>query len=237
MNKQLGINLKFNADVTSAVQNLRNLQQSLNLISTTPIHVGDKLSADMQIATQSAKQLQFHLTNAFNTKTGNLDLNKLNMSLKSSGQSLSSLTSGLLKAGMQGEQAFINIQKAISTANVQINTSQTLMGKFLTTLSNTAKWQLSSSLLHGFIGGLSSAIGYAKDLDRALNDIRIVTGYNADFMAEFAVEANKAAKALSTTTTKYLDASLIYFQQGLSKEEVQEIYAVPTAFSKYLKQI
>jgi hypothetical protein len=31
-------------------------------------------------------------------------------------------------------------------------------------------------------------------------------------MADFAKEANKAAKALSATTTAYTDASLIYYQ-------------------------
>jgi hypothetical protein len=31
-------------------------------------------------------------------------------------------------------------------------------------------------------------------------------------MAEFAKEANKAAKSLSTTTTDYTDAALIYYQ-------------------------
>ena len=41
-------------------------------------------------------------------------------------------------------------------------------------------------------------------------------------MAKFAVEANKAAKALNTTTTNYTDASLIYYQQGLSDKEVLE---------------
>jgi TP901 family phage tail tape measure protein len=41
-------------------------------------------------------------------------------------------------------------------------------------------------------------------------------------MAKFAVTANKAAQALSTTTTKYTNASLIYFQQGLNTEEVQK---------------
>jgi hypothetical protein len=46
----------------------------------------------------------------------------------------------------------------------------------MTTLKNTARWQLSSSMLHGFMGAVSSAYGYAKDLDRSLNDIRIVTG-------------------------------------------------------------
>jgi len=87
-------------------------------------------------------------------------------------------------------------------------------------LKNTARWQLSSSILHGFIGGLQSAWGYAKDLDESLNNIRIVTGYSSDKMAEFAESANKAAKALSTTTTKYTDAALIYYQQGLSDAEV-----------------
>jgi hypothetical protein len=79
-------------------------------------------------------------------------------------------------------------------------------------LQNTARWQISSSILHGFVSSLQSAWGYAKDLDKSLNNIRIVTGYNTERMAEFAEYANKAAKALSTTTTSFTDASLIYYQ-------------------------
>jgi TP901 family phage tail tape measure protein len=41
-------------------------------------------------------------------------------------------------------------------------------------------------------------------------------------MAEFAEKANESAKALSTTTTEYTKASLIYYQQGLSDEAVKE---------------
>jgi len=40
-------------------------------------------------------------------------------------------------------------------------------------------------------------------------------------MKEFAAYANEAAKALSTTTTDYTDASLIYYQQGLDDEQVK----------------
>jgi hypothetical protein len=87
-----------------------------------------------------------------------------------------------------------------------------LVGQFLVTLKNTAKWQLSSSLLHGFIGSIHSAISYVKDLDKSLNNIRIVTGLSAEEMAKFADSANKAAKKLSTTTTQYTNASLIYYQ-------------------------
>jgi hypothetical protein len=41
-------------------------------------------------------------------------------------------------------------------------------------------------------------------------------------MAAFAEKANKAAKALSATTTQYTDAALIYYQQGLNDQEVQD---------------
>jgi hypothetical protein len=41
-------------------------------------------------------------------------------------------------------------------------------------------------------------------------------------MAKFAKEANAAAKRLSTTTTDYTNASLIYYQQGLSDAEVKK---------------
>jgi len=45
-------------------------------------------------------------------------------------------------------------------------------------------------------------------------------------MDRFAQKANEAAKALSTTTTGYTDAALIYFRQGLSQEEVEGRAAV-----------
>jgi hypothetical protein len=70
----------------------------------------------------------------------------------------------------------------------------------------------------GFVQGISEAVTYVKDLNASLNDIRIVTGYGVDKMADFAAEANKAAKALSTTTTEYTKATLIYYQQGLSDQ-------------------
>jgi hypothetical protein len=50
----------------------------------------------------------------------------------------------------------------------------------LVTLKNTAKWQLSSSMIHGLIGGFQSAYRYAKDLDSSLNAIQIVTGQTSD---------------------------------------------------------
>jgi hypothetical protein len=53
-------------------------------------------------------------------------------------------------------------------------------------MKNTARWQLSSTVLHGFMGTVQNALYYAQDLDKSLNNIRIVTGYSAGEMASFA---------------------------------------------------
>ena len=65
-----------------------------------------------------------------------------------------------------------------------------------TTLSNTVKWGISSSIVNNMSGSIQKAWSFAKDLDESLNSIRIVSGKSADEMARFAVEANKAAKSL-----------------------------------------
>jgi hypothetical protein len=41
-------------------------------------------------------------------------------------------------------------------------------------------------MLHGFMGAVSSAYGYAQDLNKSLNDIRIVTGASVAEMDAFA---------------------------------------------------
>ena len=222
MAKRLNVDLSFSADTKQAEKNIAELSKSLNKIANLSPVEGMNLNKDLQAAVSSAQALQKHLGNAFNVKTGNFDLSRLSQSLKSSNTDLATLTSGLLKAGMQGEQAFMKVQRALSTANVQINKSQSLLSEFATTLKNTARWEISSKVMHGFESAISNAYRYAQDLNKSLTDIRIVTGANADEMARFAVEANNAAKKLSTTTTDYTNASLIYFQQGLSDKEVAE---------------
>ena len=222
MAKRLNVDLAFNADTSQAKKNIQELQTSLNNISNIQPKFGMALTKEMQTAVTSAKELQTHISNAVNVNTGNLDLSKLNASLKASGTNLATLSGNLLNAGLAGEQAFMNIQRSVASASVQIRQANGLLANFWTTLKNTARWQLSSSMLHGFMGAMQSAYGYAQDLDKSLNNIRIVTGYNVDTMTQFAEQANKAAKALSTTTTSYTDAALIFYQQGLEGEAVTQ---------------
>lgn len=135
-------------------------------------------------------------------------------SLKQSGKTLTQYANELSKLGPTGEQAFLNVANAITQAELPLKRSNKLLTELWVTMQNTARWQLTSSALHGFMGALSTAYGYSKSLNASLNNIRIVSGESAEEMAEFAKQANKAAKSLSTTTTDYTDAALIYYQQG-----------------------
>ena len=219
---QVNVNLAFNADTGKAKTQIMELQSLLSKIAYTGATGGtDKLQTDLHAASEAAKELQFHLNNAFNVSTGNFDLSMLDRSLKTSGTNIQKLSIELLSAGATGQQAFVKLAQSISLADQPMFRISNRMKEFAVTMKNTVKWQLSSSMLHGFMGAVQSAYGYAQDLNESLNNIRIVTGYNIDKMAQFAEQANKAAKALSTTTTDYTDASLIYFQQGLSDAEVQ----------------
>ena len=222
MAKQLNINLGINADIGQAKAKILELQTTLHQIS-----VGSGIDAaikpeKIKQASTAAKELSIHLNNAFNANTGNFDLSKLDKSLSKSKTSVGELSAQLLNAGTTGQQAFVQLAQSIAAADRPMIGLRGRLAEFATTLKNTARWQISSSILHGFMGAIQSAYGYAQDLNRSLNDIRIVTGYSTDQMADFANEANKAAKSLSTTTNEYAKASLIYFQQGLSTAEVKE---------------
>lgn len=223
MAKQLNVALNFTANTEQAKAAIQELQQSLNNIAKMPGQASS-LFNDQQIkaASKAALELQQHLSAAVNVNTGKIDLSRFSTSLKAAGKDLNTYYNQLLAIGSTGQQAFLQLAQSISLADVPVTRVNAKLAEMGTTLKNTARWQISSSILHGFQGALQSAFGYAQDLNESLNNIRIVTGQSIDQMAKFAEQANRSAKALSTTTTEYTNASLIYYQQGLSDAEVKE---------------
>lgn len=223
MAKQLNVNLNFTADTRQAESNLASLKQQLETLAAQGDVLGpSKMNDSLVKAVQSAKDLSKHLNNAYNPKTGNLSLTKFDESLKRSRQNLLGLSNDLLGAGKTGQQAFMNLQNGIAAANVQLNKTQTLLGTFTTTFMNTLRWQATSSIIHGISGALAQAVGYSKDLNKTLTDIRIVAPEKSlEDMAKFAQIANKQAKELSSTTLDYAKGALIYYQQGLGDAEVK----------------
>ena len=223
MAKQLNVNLAFKADTGEAKAQLQELQRSLSTLMTSATKTtnGLGITQDIAEATNEVAKLQAMLEQS-KSATGGLDLGKFNQSLKQGGMQISDYAKTLSSLGPAGDQAFAQLAKSVIHAEVPLKRTNTLLNGFKTTLANTARWQISSSILHGFMGSVQQAFGYAQDLNESLNNIRIVTDLNTDQMAAFAKEANAAAQALSTTTTEYTNASLIFFQQGLNEQQVKE---------------
>ena len=224
-NQTIGVSLKFSADVSAAKKAMTELQSSLaqiNNLSLNSTGMGSKYAVDLNKASQAAAQLRIQLQSAFNPDTGKLNLAKFNQEMKNSGMSIAKYKAELSSIGPQGQQAFNKLAYSISTANTNTLTLSNGVRRLGTTFMNTFRYQLSSSIIMGFVSGIKDAVNYVKDLNSSLNNIRIVTGYGVKEMKQFANEANKVAKSLSTTTKAMTDAALIYFQQGLNMQEAQK---------------
>ena len=212
---QRKVKLVFDADTNRAKQSVQELYNILDKISQSKGQFsGIQLEKDLQEAALAASHLKANLQDAFNVNTGKLDLNKFNSNLQKSRMSLQDYQRILSQCGPSGQQAFSQLAQSIVTADTHVIRLSDKIKAMGTTLANTFKWQLSSSFVNGISNALSNAYSYAQDLNQSLNDIRVVTGYSVDKMKDFAKEANKSAQALSSTTTEYTDAALIFYQQG-----------------------
>lgn len=215
MAKALNYNLNFKANTKEAETALKQLQMQLEKISLKSFKIDSKGFKEAQA---DARKLQQAL-NFSTTSTGKLDLTKFNSELKKSGLTVNQLSKQMLSLGVDGEKAFASFAKTISSTQTPIRQTSKMLDEMWNTMKNTMRWQFTTAALGGFTGAISDAVSYAHQLDSALRDIRIVSGESAESMEQFAVDASKAAKRLSSTTKDYAEGALIYYQQGLDQEE------------------
>ena len=218
MANRINFNLGFKSDMSSVMSDLENLKKQLNNITTNQLLIS---AEDFKPAIEAAKTLKQALTDSFDSSIQNIDLGKFSDSLRDSGQDLTSLANKLRSAGYQGNEAFKGLANVVTNAQVPVKKTSQLLDDMWVSLKNIAKWNISTSILNSFQSSIQKAYYYSKDLNESLNNIRIVTGKSKEEMRDFAETANNTAKALNAATTSYTDASLIYYQQGLSDEDVQ----------------
>ena len=198
----------------AALKDLQNIG-SVDLINTADAQV------DIQKIINMAKQVEGALEKSYNAKLGTYNVTAFNQELHKTGSSLQSIHDEFAKAGEKGVLAFRQMSNAVTSTKLKLKETHNLLESMGTTLMNTIKWSIASNALNTFTGSIQKAYSFTKQLDTSLNDIMIVTGKSSDEMGRFAYRANKAAKALGAATKDYTQASLIYYQQGLSDSEVE----------------
>ena len=236
-NKRFDYVIGFSADTSKLSSALKQLEGQLNNIASGKTKfISDATTKDIINAKNAALELNAYLNKAINVDTGKLDLSRLADSIQRSEGGLQGYLNKLSSIGPEGAKAFFSLANAISEAEMPLKRSSELMDKLWITMKNTVRWQVTSGLLTGFTSGVSDAVRYAQDLNKSLNNIRIVTGKSTAEMAQFAKQANRAAKELNTTTTKYTDASLIYYQQGLDDKQVKARTDVTAKFANVSRE-
>lgn len=221
INFQIGyeVNKSKLEELKSSLKSIQNLTQQDLLNLNKNMHI-EEAQHSLSGLRESVREVSRALTNSFNTDLGTLNVVKFNNELKK--LDLNKVYQNFSKAGAVGRTAFRDITTQALTTNKQLKETNKLIDSMATSLKNNIQWTLSSAAINSFTGSINKAYGYIKNLDRSLNDIRIVTNKSAEDMANFAVEANKAAQNLgSKRTVDYTDASLIYYQQGLDDAEVK----------------
>ena len=207
---------------TSGIAEIKTqLQQLQGLTEKDLININSsKATEELNKIKNSAKAVEDALEKSFNIKLNTNNISVFNKELSKSGYSLKDLAKEWKNAGVAGQQTLNSLTASLMTSNRHLKESSALLDKMANTLSNTIRWSIASSAINSVTGAVQKAYSFTKRLDESLNDIRIVTGKSAEEMNKFAVSATKAASKLGAITTDYTKASLIYYQQGLSDQEV-----------------
>ena len=216
---RINFQVGFQVDKTGLNTLKASLQELMSLKPIDLINSTDAINDLQEIQTVVAK-MQEALNKSYNFKLDSYNVSSFNKELNAAGVNIDRLRNAMEKAGPKGEIVFRNFANAVTQSKLELKETYNLIDSMGKTLMNTIRWSIASSAINTVTGSIQKAWSFTKQLDSSLNDIRIVTEKSSDEMAQFAKHANNAAKELGTTTKQYAQSSLIYFQQGLSDEEV-----------------
>ena len=219
---RIQFSIDFKKGETHALDSLKKDLAEIQNMATKPMDLGLE-AKEIQRMVSAARTLETSLDQAFDVDLNTVNIQKFNNLLKQSGMSAESLQADLSLAGATGQQAFLKMTGQLMQFNTMTKQTNKFLDGLATSFFNTVKWGIMSSVMNNISGTIQKSFYYIKDLDRGLNDIRIVTGKSADEMERFAVTANDAAKALSVSTEDFTKGALIYYQQGLDDETATQL--------------
>lgn len=219
---QINMDMRFNVD-KSNLQLVKNELQDIQKLTTLELSSKSLNVTKEQLAQvkYAADAVQTAMEKAFNVNLGTLNITKFQNELTKAGFSLDEIYSRLSSVGAGGMKAFQNISSSILTSNLQLKQTSKILDNIAQTMVNTAKWGAASGIFNNLANSVQKAWNYTVKLDTSLNNIRVVSKKSAEEMERFARQANAAAQKLGTSTRDYTNAALIYYQQGLSDQEVK----------------
>lgn len=220
-NKKIKINVDL--DFTSDQMSLEKVRDQIdNAIEAVEINLDPKSATKFK---KDLEELGKYVERHLNKNTGKIDAKNLMNDLSSNSdlKALRELGPELAGVGVHGTRTFNELTTQSNYLNRSLTESNSILSKMGTTLMNTIRWNISASAVNAVTSEFQKMYYFAKDLDRTLTDIRIVSGQTADQMERFAIHANESAKALKVSTIEYAQAATLFYQQGLGDVDVRKM--------------
>lgn len=203
---QIPISLKFTGDIGELRQQMAQIEQQLRSLSTANSTTGNK-------SLVSSLKKDFEDLQKIIGGNGLIDNGAVNKSVDNINKSFKNL-SATSKTETQ------RIADGFSALKNPIQEGETHLQKFGRTLTNSLRYNVVNDFMDSFLSQGGQVISFLEDVDKNLNNIRIVSGKTQAEMAGFLTTATASARELGSITNDYLEASEIYYQQGLSTSEV-----------------
>lgn len=221
--QRISFAVDYKVDTTSLQDARKSLQELQKMSLETFNSIGNNRNAansarELSLLKRDALELERALARSFNADLGVTNVQRLRNEL--SHLPMREIGERFAMAGAAGQNAFNTVAGQALSLNNTLKQTGPILTKIQQTLTNALSWNLVTGVFNQITKSISQAWGYSKNLDNSLNNIRIVTRQSAEEMERFAQTAQKTAKGLGQGTVDYTDAALIYYQQGLSDEEV-----------------
>lgn len=143
----------------------------------------------------------------------------MNKALMQAGTSASQMVGALSSAGMkQSLNTFLQTFAAADRNLIGISAKVKEMQRVLT---QSVKFNFAMGLQNFVMGQVQGAIGWARDLNKALTEIAVVAPEVAHKLDKVGESIINNSRALRVSAQDYAEAALIFYQQGLDPAEVE----------------
>lgn len=128
----------------------------------------------------------------------------------------------LAKAGPQFAGSFNIALQTLSTANRNVIQISTHIKEMQRVMTQSIKFTAAQSIQRAVIGAMQSSIGWVKELNHELQMISTVSGKTGSELEKVYATIINGSKDLRVAASDFAEASLIFYQQGLSDAEVEK---------------
>lgn len=196
---------------------IQTIAKEISNAFSTP--AGKGMTTELTKAVHAAQTLEGALKRA--TTDRGISFITLQSELRKSGTTAEQIVATLASAGPQFAGSFNIALQTLSQANRQVIQISNRIKEMQRVMVQSIKFTAAQEIQRAFMSAIQASIGWVKDLNEEITNIAIVSGKTGKSLEKVYQTIIDGSRQLRVEAREYAEGALIYYQQGLSDEEVQ----------------